>query len=164
MPREDNLVAGRAAAAKKMKNKTPSAKTRKGYERAAAAAEKKAVAAEAEEERAKEGALGADAIAATAQAAFWARARATSARDRLAAAAPSERHAASCRLGNAAQINGSVKHVKPSLHDQEAHREAEQRLTVEQVALRKMREQRHGWVCALWVKEQLPVLRRWPSC
>ena len=74
-----------------------------------------------------------------------------------AASAPSERHAASCRLGKEAQINGTVKRVKPSRHDEEAHREAEQRLTVEQVALRKMREQRHGWVCALWVKEQLHV-------
>ena len=62
MPREDNLVRGRAAAAQKFKTKTLSAATRKVYERAAAAAEKKAVAAEAEEKRAKEGALGAVAI------------------------------------------------------------------------------------------------------
>ena len=47
MPREDNLVAGRAGAANKNKNKKPSAKTLKAYEYAAAAAEKKAVAAEA---------------------------------------------------------------------------------------------------------------------
>ena len=62
MPHEDNLVRGRAAAAEKFKTKTLSAATRKVYERAAAAAERKAVAAEAEEKRAKEGALGADAI------------------------------------------------------------------------------------------------------
>ena len=98
MPREDSLVAGRAAAAAKFKTKKPSAKTLKVYERAAAAAEKKAVAAEA--------------VAATAG---EARARATKARARLtAASAPSERHAASGHLGNEAQINGTVKRVKPS--------------------------------------------------
>jgi hypothetical protein len=47
---------------KGIKNKTLSATTRKRYERAAAEEEEKAVAAEAEEKRAKEGALGADAI------------------------------------------------------------------------------------------------------
>ena len=61
MPREDSLVAGRAAAAAKFKTKKPSAKTLKVYERAAAAAEKKAVAAEAAAAEAKEGALGANA-------------------------------------------------------------------------------------------------------
>ena len=152
MPRGAHLVSGARAAAKKNKQKTPSAKTRKGYERAAAAAEKKAVAAEAEEERAKEGALGADAIAATAQAAFWARARATSARDRLAAAVPSERHVASGRLGNAAQLNGSVKHVAPTPADLAARAEAEAMRTMGEVALREMRVNGSGWVCALYVR------------
>ena len=30
-------------------------------------------------------------------------------------------------------------------------------LTVEEVALREMRAQGHGWVCALWVQKQLHV-------
>ena len=116
------------------KKKKPSAKTLKRYERAAAAAEKKVVAAEAVSAEAKEGALGADAIDAASQEAFWARERAAEASAKLAAAsAPSERHAAYCRLGKEAQINGTVKRVKPSWRDEEAHREAEQRLTVEQV-------------------------------
>ena len=74
MPREDNLVRGRAAAAQKFKTKTLSAATRKRYERAAAAAEKEAVAAEAEEERAKEFGSNDEQDAAS-QVAFWARAR-----------------------------------------------------------------------------------------
>ena len=41
--------------------------------------------------------------------------------------------------------------------DKVAFAEAELMLTVEQVALRKMRAQRHGWVCALWVQKQLRV-------
>ena len=47
--------------------------------------------------------------------------------------------------------------MNPSLHDEEAHREAERMLTVEEVALREMRARGHGWVCALWVQEQLHV-------
>ena len=159
MPREDSLVAGRAAAAAKFKTKKPSAKTLKVYERAAAAAEKKAVAAEAAAAEAKEGALGANAIeAAVAATACEARARATKARARLtAASAPSERHAASGHLGNEAQINGTVKRVKPSRGDEAAHREAKLVLTLEQVALQEMREQGRGWVCALCVGERLHV-------
>jgi hypothetical protein len=102
------MAAMRAAAAERAKTKTKklSAETLKKYERAAAAAEKKAVAAEAEEKRAKEGALGAeekrakegalgaDAIEAASADAVWARERATKARARLtAASAPSERGA-----------------------------------------------------------------------
>ena len=97
------------------------------------------------------------AVAAAEGAAVAAAETAAAAEAVAAASAPSERHAAYCRLGKEAQINGTVKRVKPSWRDEEAHREAEQRLTVEQVALRKMREQRHGWVCALWVQEQLHV-------
>ena len=139
-------------------NKKPSAKTLKVYEFAAAAAEKKAVAAEAVSAEAKEGALGADAIDAASQEAFWARERAAEASAKLAAAsAPSERHAARCRLGNEARINGTVKPVKPSLHDEEAHREAKLELTVEEAALQAMREQKRGWVCALLVKGRLRV-------
>ena len=67
---------------------------------AEAVAERKAVAAEAVAAEAKEGALGADSIDAAAQDAFWARERAAEASARLAAAsAPSERHAATGRLG-----------------------------------------------------------------
>ena len=149
---------------KGIKNKTLSAATRKRYERAAAAAEKKAVAAEAAAAEAKEGALGANAIEAAVAAeavaatACEARARATKARARLtAASAPSERHAASGHLGNEAQINGTVKRVKPSRGDEAAHREAKLVLTLEQVALQEMREQGRGWVCALWVGERLHV-------
>ena len=97
MPREDNLVAGRAAAAEKAKTKPKklSAETRKRYERAALVAERKVVAAEVVAAEAKEGALGADAIEAASQEAFWARKRAAEASAKLAAAsAPSERHAA----------------------------------------------------------------------
>ena len=60
-------------------NKKPSAKTLKVYEFAAAAAERKAVAAEVVAAEAKEGALGADAIDAASQEAFWARKRAAEA-------------------------------------------------------------------------------------
>ena len=148
------LAAACAAAAQKNRQKTPSAATRKGYERAAAAAEKKAVAAEAAEERAKEAGLGVDAATA---AATTARERASSARAKLAAAVPSERHAANGRLGSAAKMSGSVKHVTPTPADLVACAEAERMLTVEEVALRKMRAQKHGWVCALWVQEQLHV-------
>ena len=131
----ERSAAARRAAATKTKNKKLSAETRKRYEREAAAAEKKAVAAEAAAAEAKEGALGADAIEAASADAFGARSRATKAHARLtAASAPSERHAASCRLGKEAQINGTVKPAKPSLHDEEAHREAELVLPVEQVA------------------------------
>jgi hypothetical protein len=153
---ERSAAARRAAATKKKKKKKkkPSAETLKGYERAAAAAEKKAVAAE---EQAKAGGLGAGAMAAAAATAREARARATSARDRLAAAVPSERHVANGRQAKVAQVNGSVKHVNASRADVDACAEAERMLTVEQVALRKMRAQRHGWVCALWVQKQLHV-------
>jgi hypothetical protein len=119
---------------------------------------RKAVAAEAVAAEAKEGALGADAIGAASADAFRARERAAVARARLtAASAPSERHAASGHLGNEAQINGTVKRVKPSWDDEEAHREAKLELTLEQVALQEMRAQGRGWVCALWVGERLHV-------
>jgi len=171
MPREDNLVAGRAGAANKNKNKKPSAKTLKAYEYAAAAAEKKAVAAEAAAAEAKEGALGANAIEAAVAAeavaatACEARARATKARARLtAASAPSVAAAAAhgarraiARRALDARIAGSVQHVDPSSADLEALAEAEAELTVEQVALQEMREQGRGWVCALWVGERLHV-------
>ena len=164
MPNNADLAAARVAAAEKFKTKKPSAKTLKVYERAATAAEKKAVAAEAAAAEAKEGALGANAIEAAVAAeavaatACEARARATKARARLtAASAPSERHAASGHLGNEAQINGTVKRVKPSRGDEAAHREAKLVLTLEQVALQEMREQGRGWVCALWVGERLHV-------
>ena len=118
---------GRPATHKKL-----GAASRKAYARAAAAAERKAVAAEALAAEA----LGADAIDAASQEAFWARERAAEAGARLAAAsAPSERHAATGRLGNEARINGTVKPVKPSLHDKEALGEAEAGLTVEEAAL-----------------------------
>ena len=70
---------------------------------------------------------------------------------------PSERHAASGRLGKAAQINGSVKHVNLSPDDLAACAEAKLGLAVEQVALQKLRAFKHGWVCALWVQKQLHV-------
>jgi len=152
------LAAACAAAATKKKKKPLSAASRKVYERAAAAAEKKAVAAEAVAAEAKEGALGADAIGAALADAFWARRRAAEAHARLtAASAPSERHAASGHLGKEAQIDGTVKRVKPSWDDEEALREAKLDLTVEQVALQEMRELELGWVCALWVEGQLHV-------
>ena len=158
MPRRDNLVAGRAGAANKLKKKKPSAKTLKVYARAAAAAERKAVAAEVVAAEAKEGALGADAIEAASQEAFWARKRAAEASAKLAAAsAPSERHAARCRLGHEARINGTVKPVDPSSADLEALGVAEAGLTVEEAALQAMREQKRGWVCALLVKGRLRV-------
>ena len=107
------------------KKKKPSAKSLKRYERAAAAAEKKVVAAEAVSAEAKEGALGADAIDAASQEALWARDRAAKASAKLAAvSAPSERHAARCRLGHEARINGTVKPVDPSSADLEALGEA----------------------------------------
>ena len=74
-----------------------------------------------------------------------------------AASAPSERHAASGRLGKEAQINGTVKPVKPSWDDEEAHREAKLELTVEEAALQEMRERERGWVCALWEEGRLRV-------
>jgi hypothetical protein len=139
-------------------NKTLSAKSRKVYERAAAAAEKKAVAAEAEEKRAKEGALGTDAIEAASADAFWARDRATKARARLGEGGTEEAKAAEARRASArhasdARIAGSVAEVNASPADKVACAKAELMLTVEQVALREMRAQRHGWMCALWVQK-----------
>ena len=64
---------------------------------------------------------------------------------------------ASARHARQAQLAGSVAEVNASPADKVAFAEAELMLTVEQVALRKMREQRHGWVCALWVQKQLHV-------
>ena len=66
--------------------------------------------------------------------------------------AASERHAANGRLGKAAKMSGSVKHVTPTPDDVTARAEAEAVLTVEQVALREMRVREHGWVCALHVR------------
>ena len=162
MPREDNLVGGRAAAAEKFKNKKLSAASRKVYERAAAAAERKAVAAEAVAAEAKEGALGAGAIEAALADALGARGAATKARARLGGAGTEEAKAAEARRASArharqAQLAGSVAEVNASPADKVAFAEAELMLTVGQVALRKMRAQGHGWVCALWVQKQLRV-------
>jgi len=129
------------------------------------AAAEAALAAAAAEEAADAGpAAGAAAPAAGAAAAATRATRAAAAAETAvaaaavaAASAPSERHAASCRLGNEAQINGTVKRVKPSRGDEAAHREAKLVLTLEQVALQEMREQGRGWVCALWVGERLHV-------
>ena len=96
-------------------------------------------------------------MAAAAAAAREARAVATSARAKLAAAVPSERHAANGRLGKAAQMSGSVKHVTPTSDDVAARAEAEAALAVEQMALREMRDRGHGWVCALYVRGKLHV-------
>ena len=124
-----------------------------------------ALAAAAAEEAADAGpAAGAAAPAAGAAAAATRATRAAAAAETAvaaaavaAASAPSERHVASCHLGNEAQINGTVKRVKPSRGDEAAHREAKLVLTLEQVALQEMREQGRGWVCALWVGERLHV-------
>jgi hypothetical protein len=157
MPREDSLVAGRAAAAEKAKTKTKklSAETRKRYERAAAVAEKKVMAAE---EQAKAGGLGAGAMAVAAATAREARARATTARDRLAAAVPSERHAASGRLGKAAQINGSVKHVNLSPDDREMVAEAERARAPWEDALEEMRRRGKGWMHSREVRGKAVVV------
>ena len=119
------------------------------------AAAEAALAAAAAEEAADAGPAAAAATRATRAAA--AAETAVAAAAVAAASAPSERHAASCRLGNEAQINGTVKRVKPSRGDEAAHREAKLVLTLEQVALQEMREQGRGWVCALWVGERLHV-------
>jgi len=68
-----------------------------------------------------------------------------------------EARRASARHASDARIAGSVAEVNASPADRAACAEAERMLTVEQVALRKMRAQRHGWVCALWLQEQLHV-------
>jgi len=68
-----------------------------------------------------------------------------------------EARRASARHARQAQLAGSVAEVNASRADKVAFAEAELMLTVEQVALRKMRAQRHGWVCALWVQKQLRV-------
>ena len=69
-----------------------------------------------------------------------------------------EARRASARHARQAQLAGSVAEVKPSRADKVACAEAELVLTVEQVALRKMRAQGHGWVCALWPPPALDVL------
>jgi hypothetical protein len=68
-----------------------------------------------------------------------------------------EARRASARHARQAQLAGSVAEVNASRADKVAFAEAELMLTVEQVALRKMRAQGHGWVCALWVQKQLRV-------
>ena len=68
-----------------------------------------------------------------------------------------EARRASAHHARQAQLAGSVAEVKPSRADKVACAEAELVLSVEQVALRKMRAQRHGWVCALLVGERLHV-------
>ena len=68
-----------------------------------------------------------------------------------------EARRASARHARQAQLAGSVAEVNASPADKVAFAEAELMLTVEQVALRKMRAQGHGWVCALWVQKQLRV-------
>ena len=94
--------------------------------------------------------------------ALGARGAATKARARLGGAGTEEAKAAEARKAGAhharqAQLAGSVAEVNASPADKVAFAEAELMLTVEQVALRKMRAQRHGWVCALWVQKQLRV-------
>ena len=74
-----------------------------------------------------------------------------------AEAEAAEARRASARHARQAQLAGSVAEVNASRADKVAFAEAELMLTVEQVALRKMRAQRHGWVCALWVQKQLRV-------
>ena len=71
--------------------------------------------------------------------------------------AAAEARSASGRRARKARTDGSVAEVKPSRADKVACAEAELVLSVEQVALRKMRAQGHGWVCALWVQKQLRV-------
>ena len=56
-----------------------------------------------------------------------------------------------------ALINGTAKPVASRLADLEARADAEGMLTVEEVALREMRVNKSGWVCALSVGGQLHV-------
>ena len=147
---------------KGVKNKTLSAKSRKVYERAAAAAEKKAVAAEAEEKRAKEGALGADAIAAASADALGARDAATKARARLGGAGTEEAKAAEARKAGAhharqAQLAGSVAEVNASPADKVAFAEAELMLTPWEDALEEMRRRERGWVHSREVRGKMAV-------
>ena len=144
------------AAAEKFKTKKLSAASRKVYERAAAAAEKKAVAAE---EQAKAGGLGAGAMAAAAATAREARARADAARDRLAAAVPSERHAASGRLGKAVQLSGRrVADKAPTRDDREMVAEAERARAPWEDALEEMRRRGKGWMHSREVRGKAVVV------
>ena len=77
--------------------------------------------------------------------------------EEAAEAKAAEARSASARHARQAQLAGSVAEVNASPADKVAFAEAELMLTVEQVALRKMRAQGHGWVCALWVQKQLRV-------
>ena len=166
MPGADTSAATAARAAKRAKGKGRLGRNRiqrlerelrkKQKEETAAEA---ALAAAAAEEAADAGpaARATRAAAARATRAAAAAETAVAAAAVAAASAPSERHAASGHLGNEAQINGTVKRVKPSRGDEAAHREAKLVLTLEQVALQEMREQGRGWVCALCVGERLHV-------
>ena len=97
-------------------------------------------------------------MAAAAATAREARARADAARDRLAAAVPSERHAASGRLGKAAQINGSVKHVNLSPDDREMVAEAERARAPWEDALEEMRRRGKGWMHSREVRGKAVVV------
>jgi hypothetical protein len=82
---------------------------------------------------------------------------ARAAKAEAAEAEAAEARRASARHARQAQLAGSVAEVNASRADKVAFAEAELMLTVGQVALRKMRAQGHGWVCALWVQKQLRV-------
>jgi len=97
----------------------------------------KAAAAAAAEEAAEETGEEAEAAAAEAEAA--------------------EARSASARNANQARTDGSVKHVNLSPADSAACTEAKLGLTVEEAALREMRDRERGWVCALWVGGRLRV-------
>jgi hypothetical protein len=152
MARGSNLAAARAAAQARRKKKTKT-KTKGGraggrnFVTATAAAA--AAAAAAEETAAEETA---EKTAAEAEAA-----EAEAAEAEAAEAEAAEARSASGRHARKARTDGSVAEVNASRADKVAFAEAELMLTVEQVALRKMRAQGHGWVCALWVQKQLRV-------
>jgi len=130
---------------KKNKGARQGSSTKAEAARAAAAAAEK-TAAEASKSRTKGKGKGRDTRGKAAAAA--------AAAEQMAAA---EARRASARRARKARTDGSVAEVKPSRADKVACAEAELVLSVEQVALRKMRAQGHGWVCALWVQKQLRV-------
>jgi hypothetical protein len=82
---------------------------------------------------------------------------AVAAEEAAAEAEAAEARSARARNARQARTDGSVQRVNLSPDDLAACAEAKLELPVEQVALQKMRALKHGWVCALYVREKLHV-------